>query len=75
MTIDYQTAKQLAGEKGLDPGRLHKALNWLETYPNDTETLDQALDGQWDVLPKGTIVMRDKTNPGRHKLDYLYQKA
>lgn len=79
--ISYKVSKKLATEKGLDAKRLHIALNWLEPHseaeatPERQEIVRQVLAGEFDVLPKGAISMRDKNHPDRFQLNYLYEKA
>ena len=79
--VTFEKAKEVAEEKGLDATKLFVALSWLEpkseaeATPERVDVLQQALGGKFNVLPSGAIMMHDKQNPLRHRLDEYYTSA
>ncbi len=79
LNLDWEETKILAAKKGLDALPLYRALQELEPIGAEVESetnvtiFNQAVRGEFSVLPKGTISMDDKAHPSRFELNHTYQ--
>jgi len=73
ITVDYETAKPLAEQRGLDPHKLHLALNW---YVRDgIKDPGPAVSGSGWSVKRGKIWWNDREDPDRFVLADLYEQA